>query len=102
MERCQSSFGVRIDALLNIAGVIDHFGSVDTVTDSDLDRCMAINVTAPIRLMREIVPIMKQQKSGVIVNLSSRAGMSGAAGGLAYTASEPFFPLRSTSCPSVN
>jgi NAD(P)-dependent dehydrogenase (short-subunit alcohol dehydrogenase family) len=48
---------------------------------------MAVNVTAPVKLMREIVPVMRAQQHGVIVNMASRAGLSGAAAGVAYTAS---------------
>lgn len=76
-----------IDVLVNIAGVVDHCSSVDTLTDDMWERCMAINLTAPVRLMREVLPIMKERKSGSIVNISSKAGSSGAVSGVAYTAS---------------
>nr|BDO47157.1 short-chain dehydrogenase/reductase BrvG [Penicillium bialowiezense] len=88
LATCRSTFGGRIDVLFNIAGVMDHHGSVDTVTDSDWEKCMAINVTAPVKLMREVIPAMRDQQQGVIVNMASRAGLSGAAAGVAYTASK--------------
>ncbi|KAF3384472.1 Short chain dehydrogenase andC [Penicillium rolfsii] len=88
VKACVSAFGDRIDILMNIAGVLDHNASVDTVTDADWDRCMAVNLTAPVRLMREVIGEMRKQKSGVILNMASRAGMSGAAAGVAYTASK--------------
>ncbi|EPS35037.1 hypothetical protein PDE_10002 [Penicillium oxalicum 114-2] len=88
VKACLSAFGNRIDILMNIAGVLDHNASVDTVTDADWNRCMAVNLTAPVRLMREVIGEMRMQKSGVILNMASRAGMSGAAAGVAYTASK--------------
>ncbi|KAL4875200.1 NAD(P)-binding protein [Aspergillus karnatakaensis] len=88
VETCVSAFGGRVDILMNIAGVIDHNSSVDSVTDADWDRCMAVNLTAPVKLMREVVKVMRNQKAGVILNMASRAGMSGAAAGVAYTASK--------------
>ncbi|KAJ6508588.1 hypothetical protein C8R45DRAFT_967864 [Mycena sanguinolenta] len=88
VEACQKKFGDKIDILLNVAGIMDTFASVATVTDAEFERVIAVNLTAPVRLMREVVQVMKANKHGVIVNVSSKAGMSGAASGLAYTASK--------------
>lgn len=87
VKRCLESFGERVDVLINVAGVLDLSGSVDTVTDAMWDRCLAVNLTAPVKLMREVIPIMKSQKCGSIVNMASKAGISGAVAGVAYTAS---------------
>ncbi|KAH0593202.1 hypothetical protein MHUMG1_08924 [Metarhizium humberi] len=85
-ETALQMFGGRIDALLNVAGVRDRFESVDTLSDSMWERCIAVNLTAPVKLMREVIKIMKEQKSGSIVNVASKAGTSGASAGVAYTA----------------
>jgi NAD(P)-dependent dehydrogenase (short-subunit alcohol dehydrogenase family) len=61
--------------------------SADTVTDDMWDRCIAINLTAPVKLIREVIPIMRQKGKGSIVNVGSKASMSGAVSGVAYTAS---------------
>ena len=87
VAKALEAYGGRIDALFNIAGVMDDNSSVDNVTDEMWDRCIAINLTAPVMLMREVVKVMKEQKSGSIVNVASKAGMSGGAAGVAYTAS---------------
>jgi NAD(P)-dependent dehydrogenase (short-subunit alcohol dehydrogenase family) len=81
------TFGGRIDALLNVAGVMDNNASADSVSDDMWDRCIAINLTAPVKLMREVLVVMKEQKSGSIVNVGSKASVTGAAAGVAYTAS---------------
>lgn len=49
---------------------------------------MAINLTVPVRLMTAVLPLMKEQKKGAIVNVASKAAISGAAAGIAYTASK--------------
>lgn len=80
-------FGPRVDVLANVAGVMDNFGSLDSLTDASLQRCLAVNVTAPIRLSRAVIANMRQHHCGSIVNVASKAGTSGAASGIAYTAS---------------
>lgn len=87
VSRCHQQYG-RVDVLVNCAGVSDGWSSADTVHDEELEKVMAINLTVPIRLMKAVLPFMKEQKGGAIVNVSSKAGMSGAAAGLAYTASK--------------
>ncbi|KAF2744445.1 NAD(P)-binding protein [Sporormia fimetaria CBS 119925] len=84
---CQSAFG-KVDVLINCAGIIDGWGSADTVKDNELERVMAINLTVPIKMMRAVLPGMKERKSGAIVNVGSKAATSGASSGIAYTASK--------------
>ncbi|EMR89352.1 hypothetical protein ACHAP3_007632 [Botrytis cinerea] len=77
-----------IDVLANIAGVMDSMASADKVTDDDWDRIIAINLTAPTKLIRAVLPFMRAKKNGAIINLCSKAALSGAAAGVAYTASK--------------
>jgi len=41
---------------------MDTFNSVDTLKDNDWDRVIAVNLTTPVKLMREVVPIMREQQ----------------------------------------
>jgi NAD(P)-dependent dehydrogenase (short-subunit alcohol dehydrogenase family) len=82
-----AAFG-RINGLLNIAGVIDTNNSVDTLTDALWNRVTSINLTAPVKLIRAVVPHMIKAGGGSIVNVTSEAGTSGAIAGVAYTASK--------------
>jgi NAD(P)-dependent dehydrogenase (short-subunit alcohol dehydrogenase family) len=84
---CIAKYG-RIDVLVNCAGISDGWSSADTLQDKEWERVMAVNLTVPIRLMRAVLPSMKEQKSGSIVNVASKAGVSGASSGIAYTASK--------------
>jgi len=85
---CVSLFGERIDVLANVAGIMDNFASADTFTDAEWDQVIAINLTAPTKMMRAVLPFMKAKKQGSIVNVCSKASLSGAAAGLSYTASK--------------
>jgi NAD(P)-dependent dehydrogenase (short-subunit alcohol dehydrogenase family) len=44
---CLERFGSRVDVLLNVAGIGDTYGSVDTLTDEKWDRIIATNLMAP-------------------------------------------------------
>lgn len=74
--------------LVNVAGIMDSFSSVDGVSDEEWDKVMATNLTVPVRMMRAVLPFMREKKSGVIVNVASTAGLSGAVAGIAYTCSK--------------
>lgn len=78
----------KVDILANIAGVFDNFTPLDETEDSLWDFVLAVNVTAPMRLARAVIPLMSDAGGGVIVNLSSVAGLSGGNGGVSYTASK--------------
>lgn len=80
--------GGRVDALANVAGIMDNFAPVHEVDDELWDRVFRINVTALMRLTRAVVPLMLEHGSGSVVNVSSEAGIRGSAAGAAYTASK--------------
>lgn len=88
VQACSQAYGGRINILLNVAGIMDTFQSADTVDDLTWDRTLAINLTAPEKLMREVLQVMKSQGSGSIVNVSSRAGLGGGVAGIAYTSAK--------------
>ena len=65
----------RIDILHNNVGVSLSGGDaeLDKITEEAFDRCVAINLKSCILACKEVIPIMRQQKSGAIVNISSMA-----------------------------
>ncbi len=87
VDAAMNAYG-RIDALCNNAGVMDQFAGVAEMDDAIFDRCMAVNVKGPVNLSRLVIPIMKKQGAGAIVNSASAAGMGGASAGAAYTMSK--------------
>ncbi|MGN6427525.1 SDR family NAD(P)-dependent oxidoreductase [uncultured Leifsonia sp.] len=80
--------GGRVDALANVAGIMDGFLPAAEVDDATWDRVFTVNVTAIMRLSRAVLPLMVEAGSGAIVNVASEAGLRGSAAGAAYTASK--------------
>jgi NAD(P)-dependent dehydrogenase (short-subunit alcohol dehydrogenase family) len=78
----------RVDALANVAGVMDFFLPAHEVDDETWARVFAVNVEGPMRMSRAVLPGMLERGSGVIVNVASEAGLRGAAGGFAYTSAK--------------
>lgn len=64
-----SEFG-RVDILFNNAGIVTK-GSAETITDETWFSTMDINVTAVLRMCRLIIPHMRKQGKGVIINNGS-------------------------------
>jgi len=65
----------RVDILHNNVGVSLAGGDAEllNITEEALDRCVAINLKSCIFASRQVIPIMRQQKSGAIINISSMA-----------------------------
>lgn len=65
----------RIDVLHNNVGVSLAGGDaeLDKITEEAFDRCVAINLKSCILACKEVLPIMRRQKSGAIINISSMA-----------------------------
>lgn len=80
--------GPRVDALANVAGIMDGFLPPAEIDDATWDRVMAVNLTAPMRLSRAVLPGMIEAGGGAIVNVTSEAALRGSAAGAAYTASK--------------
>ena len=78
----------RIDLLANVAGIMDWFLPADEIDDETWDRVMAVNATGPLKLCRAVLPSMRQQGRGAIVNVGSAASVRGGTAGVAYTASK--------------
>jgi NAD(P)-dependent dehydrogenase (short-subunit alcohol dehydrogenase family) len=77
----------RLDILVNNAGV-DVTLPVDEITVEAWDRILGINLRGPFVLARLAFPIMRQQGSGQIVNITSTAGKRAWANASAYHASK--------------
>lgn len=87
VEKALETYG-RLDVLVNNAGVMDLNQGVGELSDEIWERVMGINVNGPMYLSRKAVPAMIANHSGVILNIASVAGVSGAAAGAAYTTSK--------------
>ncbi len=68
----------RIDILHNNVGVSISGGDAELldITEAAFDRCVAINLKSCILACKAVIPIMRAQKSGAIVNISSMAAIT--------------------------
>lgn len=77
----------RIDVLVNNAGYL-LYGGVEELSDAEVRRSFGINVFAVLAMTRAVLPIMRGQSSGRIVNMASiSANLSSPATGL-YSATK--------------
>ncbi len=66
----------RVDILVNNAGLA-VFRSVEECTEEEWDRVMAVNLKGPFLLAKALLPTMKAQQTGAVINLASVAGKTG-------------------------
>ncbi|EWS82623.1 SDR family NAD(P)-dependent oxidoreductase [Brachybacterium phenoliresistens] len=78
----------RIDALANIAGIMDGMVPLHETEDALWDRVLGVNLDAVFRLTRAVIPLMRAAGAGAIVNVASEASLRGNAAGTAYTVSK--------------
>jgi NAD(P)-dependent dehydrogenase (short-subunit alcohol dehydrogenase family) len=77
----------RIDVLVNNAG-FGIVGAVEEASDTEIDHVFEINVFGLLRVTRAVLPCMRAQRSGHVVNLSSIGGLVGFAGFGIYNATK--------------
>jgi len=77
----------KIDILVNNAGVSDST-PIGNYEDGQFEKVINLNVNAIAVAVRAVVPIMREQGGGVILNTSSMVSISGQPSGVAYPASK--------------
>lgn len=77
----------RLDVLVNNAGVMKD-DLLEMVSDRTLADTFETNVFAPVHMTQMALKLMKRQKSGSIINVSSIVGLRGSAGQTVYSASK--------------
>jgi NAD(P)-dependent dehydrogenase (short-subunit alcohol dehydrogenase family) len=80
------AFGT-LDVLVNAAGNTERCGLDDTTPDS-YERLFGVNVRAPLFMMQEAVKVMRDRKSGTIINCSSMLAHGGPPNLSTYSASK--------------
>jgi NAD(P)-dependent dehydrogenase (short-subunit alcohol dehydrogenase family) len=81
-------FGGRIDMLINVAGMVGIGGPVEDMDLENWEQVFAVNCRGTFLFVKQVVPLMKQQGSGSIVNFSSKSGKTGSALMSAYSAAK--------------
>ncbi|WP_039784942.1 SDR family NAD(P)-dependent oxidoreductase [Herbaspirillum huttiense] len=81
----------RIDVLINNAGALVKRAPLETVTDELFDEIININARSVVAFTRAVIPVMRAQGGGNIINVTSVAARHGGGpGALIYAASKGF------------
>jgi NAD(P)-dependent dehydrogenase (short-subunit alcohol dehydrogenase family) len=77
----------RIDVLVNNAGY-GLLGYFEEMSEASIRRQIETNVFGTMKITRAVLPVMRGQKSGLVVTVSSTSGIKSVAGGSVYSASK--------------
>ena len=86
VQQTLAAFG-RIDVVVNNAGY-GMAGTVEEIDDQDIRNIFNVNVLATIDVVKSVLPVMRRQRSGYIINVGSVAGFAGAPGWSVYAATK--------------
>ena len=78
----------KIDALINNVGIAGPTGTIEKLTSEDWEQTLKINVISHFYFTKLAIPMLKKNKGGSIINLSSGAGIMGFPLRSPYTASK--------------
>jgi NAD(P)-dependent dehydrogenase (short-subunit alcohol dehydrogenase family) len=88
VDACQKKFGGKIDVLINVAGTSGKGNKIEDVDENEWDFIYAVNVKGTFFFIKYVLPIMKAQGNGSIVNFSSKSGKTGSALMSAYSSAK--------------
>jgi NAD(P)-dependent dehydrogenase (short-subunit alcohol dehydrogenase family) len=77
----------QIDVLVNNAASF-YAGYFEELTPEQMERQLAASLIGPMNVTRAVLPVMRKQRSGRVISISSSAGLSGFEFGTAYAASK--------------
>ena len=87
VDRAIDAFG-KLDVLVNNAGITGRDASLSEVTDEDWERVLKLNLTAAFYCCRAVIPRMREQRSGAVVNVASISGKEGNPNMIPYSVSK--------------
>src|SRR6201985_789963 len=86
IQQTIAAFG-RIDVVVNNAGY-GMAGTLEETAEQDIINIFKVNVLATINVAKVVLPVMRRQNSGYIINIGSVAGFVGAPGWSVYSATK--------------
>jgi len=85
VEAAVAAIEGRIDVLVNNAAYLGPAHTVLDATDDEWERCFAVSLMGAQNFTRAVLPRMRQQRAGSIINVSSVQGICAARSSAAYT-----------------
>ncbi|SDG59537.1 SDR family NAD(P)-dependent oxidoreductase [Chitinophaga filiformis] len=86
IQQTITAFG-SIDVVVNNAGY-GMMGAVEEIAEQDIRKIFDVNVLAAVNVVKSVLPLMRKQQSGYIINIGSVAGFVGAPGWSIYSATK--------------
>jgi NAD(P)-dependent dehydrogenase (short-subunit alcohol dehydrogenase family) len=86
LQHTHETFG-RIDVVINNAGY-GIGGAIEELTDAETRSAFDVNVFATLNVIRFVMPYLRKQRSGHIINIASIAGITGGTGWAVYAAAK--------------
>jgi len=86
LQHTHETFG-RIDVVINNAGY-GIGGAIEELTDAETRTAFDVNVFATVNVIRFVMPYLRKQRSGHIINIASIAGITGGTGWAVYAAAK--------------
>lgn len=94
VDFCKSAAGIayakygKIDILVNCAGILSST-KIEDITEEEWNRMLSVNLNGSFFMIQSVIPYMKKNGTGRIINISSNAGrMGGYENSQSYTASK--------------
>lgn len=87
LQEAKNYFSKEVDILINNAAIAQE-KPFETITDGDWDKMMEVNLRGPFAFCQKVLPYMRKQKWGRIVNISSIGGVWGGFNQVHYAAAK--------------
>lgn len=87
VEKAIRDNGGLIDVVVNNAGY-SLLGSIEDMSEVEIEAQFSTNLYGPIRVLKGVLPFMRAQRSGIIVNVSSSSGFEAFPGCAMYAGSK--------------
>ena len=77
-----------VDGVINVAGIVHRFASVDELEFSEIERVMGVNFWGTVNVVKTFLPGLRQRAEASLVNVSSMGALAPVPGQSAYGASK--------------
>jgi len=87
VQKIKVDFG-KVDILLNIAGIWQKLNLLEDIPENEVDSVIKTDLLGMIQITRLVLPILKQQEEAIIINDSSKSGVTAQPGQSVYSAAK--------------